>query len=124
MGRLIVVSSLLLAACKGIPETEFIGQYEDLYCSGYVLCATDEMLRTVGQRECLEYFRDQTYPDPPECPYRAEQAEGCVAELATSGCLDDDPEVPLICDEVYSGCDYPRLPPKAGVELSTAPEAE
>jgi hypothetical protein len=121
MGRLIVACCLLMAACKGIPESEFIGAYEDLYCSGYVLCATDEMLRTVGQRECLQYFPTQTYPDPPECTYDRVAAEQCLAELATSGCEGDDPEVPVACDGVYDGCEYPRLPLSEGPELSTSP---
>ena len=122
MVRTVVFAIFALSACDGLPENEFIGQYEDIYCSGYQLCATDEMLRTVGQRECLQYYRAQEYPSPPECPYDAVAAEECVAEFASSGCLGDDPEVPVICKDVYSACDMPRLPPAEGPEFETEAE--
>jgi hypothetical protein len=99
----------LLVGCKGISEEQFIGEYEDLYCSGYVLCATDEMLRTVGQRECLQDLRAKDYPEPPECPFDREMAEACLTELATAGCDNDDPEIPILCEDVYTGCAMPEM---------------
>jgi len=120
--------SLFAGGCKGISENDFIAAYETSYCEGYVLCATDEMLRTVNHRECLEWYADAPYPgddgsssvDAADCKYDRVAAEACTLQLSTSGCDGDDPEVPTICDEVYSGCEYPRLPGKDGPEF--APE--
>lgn len=103
-----------LTACGGTTEAEFIEAYEPLFCQGYSLCATEEMLRTVNTRECLAYLRRDPYPRPPDCSFDRDAAELCLMELETSGCVDNDPEIPLACDEVYSGCPLPRVPPEDG----------
>lgn len=101
---------LVLGACKGIPETEFIAEYEALYCEGYAQCATDEAKRTVNERECLEFMRYQTYPEPPDCKFDRQVAEACIDGFAGLGCIGDQAELPLICQDVYSQCALPKLP--------------
>lgn len=104
---------VMLGACKGIPESDFIVEYETLYCSAYAACATDEMLRTTNERECLIWFSEMPYPPDDDCSFDRVTAELCVAELSTSGCLDEDPEVPAICDAVFGSgglCRPHRLP--------------
>jgi hypothetical protein len=110
MGRRYTFGLLVLAACKGIPETEFIAEYERLYCEGYALCATEEAKRTVNERECLEFMRYQRYPEPPDCKFDREAAEACILDFAGLGCVADVAEVPLICADVYSECALPDLP--------------
>jgi len=105
---------LLTAACGGVPEKSFIEEYEPLFCEGYAICATEEMLRTVNARECLQFLRQQDYPEPPECNYDAQAASDCIEELTAAGCVDNDPEVPEVCERVYSGCRVPRIPPEEG----------
>jgi hypothetical protein len=102
---------VLSGACKGIPEKDFIEEYEPLFCEGYALCASDEMLRTVGERECLQYLSTQEYPNPPDCRYDRKAAEACIEGLKSSGCAGVDPEIPQICADVYSGCKVPRIVP-------------
>lgn len=104
----------LVTACGGIPERTFIEEYEPLFCEGYALCATEEMLRTVNARECLQFLRQQPYPEPPECNYDAVAADECITGLEASGCEDNDPEIPEACERVYSGCRVPRIPPEEG----------
>lgn len=111
MRRALTLMVILTGACEGISEKEFVTAYEPLFCDGYTLCASDEMLRSVGQRECLQYLADQIYPNPPECSYDRVAAEACVEGLKTSGCAGVDPEVPQICADVYSGCRLPRVVP-------------
>lgn len=101
---------LLLGACKGISEKEFVAEWESLFCEGYVVCATEEMLLTVGQRECLQYLSGKDYPNPPECRYDRKLAEQCIDELTRSGCDGVDPEIPEVCASVYSECPFPRVP--------------
>lgn len=101
---------LALTACSGISEVEFVGEYEDLFCEGYALCATPEMLDAVNHRECLQYFRQQDYPEPPECRFDREAAEQCIEGLRTAGCVGADPEIPQICEDVYTACPFPRVP--------------
>lgn len=102
-----------LAACggEGLKEIEFIAEYEELFCEGYALCANDEMLRTVNHRECLEHLRYQPYPlDRPDCRYEQEAASACIEGLKQSGCTGVNPEVPQVCEDVWSLCPYPRIP--------------
>ncbi|HMV69696.1 MAG TPA: hypothetical protein PKA64_22830 [Myxococcota bacterium] len=110
MARGHTIGLLLLTACKGIPETEFIAGYERLYCDGYALCASEEAKRVVYERECLEYMRYEPYPEPPDCKFDREAAEACITDFAGMGCVGTDPEIPLICADVYSQCALPRLP--------------
>lgn len=110
--------AVLASACGGIPERTFIEEYEPLFCDGYAICATEEMKRTVNARECLQFLRQQTYPEPPECNYDAQAAEDCIAGLEASGCVDNDPEIPEPCERVYSGCRVPRVPPEEGYQAN------
>lgn len=112
MRRHLAIAILVGASgCEdAFPEFDFIPAYEVQYCTTYEVCASDEMLRDVGQRECLEYLRAEDYPLPPECKYDTEAAEACLAELKTAGCEGVDPAWPEVCDEVYSLCPYPRVP--------------
>jgi hypothetical protein len=105
------------AGCKGVSEFDFIADYEARYCERYVLCATDEMLRTVNHRECLEYYRYQEYPQPPECPFDRKAAETCLDNLSASGCEGNDPELPASCLAVFSDCQFPLLPREDGDTL-------
>ncbi len=107
----------LSAACEGTSRSDFIERYEELFCEAYTVCATDAMLVTIGERECYEYLRYGEYPDDAACKYQADAAEQCLAELSGSGCVDDNPEIPLICGDVFSQCPLPRLPPKDGVDV-------
>ncbi len=109
-----IAVSLSVSACGGIGERTFIEEYEPLFCQGYGLCATEEMLRTVNVQECLQFLRQQDYPEPPDCTYDATAAEQCIDALLSSGCVDNDPEIPEVCERVYSGCRIPRVPPEAG----------
>lgn len=111
MRRALMFLVVLSGACKGIPEKDFIEEYEPLFCEGYALCASDEMLRTVGERECLQYLSTQEYPNPPDCRYDRKAAEACIEGLKSSGCAGVDPEIPQICADVYSGCKVPRIVP-------------
>lgn len=113
-----VALGVLASGCSGIPEKEFIVDYEVLYCEGYELCANEDMLRTVGVRECLQYYRYAEYPQPPDCRYDRRAAEACVEELSLSGCTGPDPTVPQICNDVYSGCRMPRLPRSTGPQVT------
>lgn len=108
------IVGMLATACGGFPERTFIEEYEPLFCQTYALCATPEMLRTVNARECLQHLRQQDYPSPPECLYRSEFAEACLDLLAEGGCVGNDPEFPDECNEVYSRCPLPRVPPERG----------
>jgi hypothetical protein len=112
--RWTAIALLSVTGCQGVAEVDFIKEYEELYCRGYVLCASDEMLRTVGERECHQYFRAQDYPDDPACRYDKEAAEACLANLSVAGCEDNDPLLPESCVTVYSECQYPRLPQEDG----------
>lgn len=110
MRRLALGAPLLALACGGVSENDFIVAYEVAYCEAYELCATPEMLRNVGQRECLVWYRDQRYPEPPECPYERDAAEVCLTDLATAGCEGVNPALPASCREVYTQCRLPLLP--------------
>lgn len=120
VGALVALSAS--SGCTDEEEFEFIADYEELYCDAYVLCASDEMLRVINHRECLEYYRGETYPDTPDCRFDPDAASACVELLRTAGCSGDDPELPAVCDDVYSGCLYPTLPPADGPEFEVAPE--
>lgn len=111
MRRALILLVVLTGACKGIPEKEFIAAYEPMFCEGYALCASDEMLHSVGERECLQFLSVKTYPNPPECRYDRAAAQACLDELSASGCTGVDPEMPEICADVYSGCAIPRIVP-------------
>jgi len=111
MSRLAALALLFVSACNAYSDSEFIGEYERLYCESYALCASDEMARTVNEKECLEYLRYQRYPvDNNECKYNSDAAESCVTDLGKSGCTGDEPEIPLICEDVFSKCAIPHVP--------------
>lgn len=112
--RWMLAAVLGTSACAGIPEVEFISEYEVSYCRGYVLCASEEMLRTVGERDCHEFFRKTDYPEGPECNYDREAAEVCLENLSTAGCADNDPVLPQSCVDVYSKCQFPLVPREDG----------
>ena len=100
-----------LPACDTITDAEFIASYEQAYCESYALCATDEMTRTVNEFECLEYLRYQVYPTRNnECKFQPDAAESCIADLPSAGCTGADPTIPLICEDVFSKCQLPRIP--------------
>lgn len=105
----------LLAGCGGLPENDFIVDYEVQYCTTYRACATPEMLEVVQERECLAWYRLQAYPNPPECAYDAVAAEACIEALAAATCDGVDPLLPPECEAVYTECPFPRLP-RGGVE--------
>ncbi len=105
----------LLGGCAGVSEYDFIVDYEVQFCTTYPVCATPEMLEVVQERECLGWLRRQTYPQPPDCRYDRVAAEVCLEAIAAGTCDGVDPELPALCDDVYSGCALPRLP-KGGVE--------
>ena len=109
---IVLLASMGAAACGGISENEFILEYEDLYCRTYVICASDEMLRSVNERECRAHLADQTYPNTPDCRYDREAAEACIDVFRQAGCVEDDPEIPGLCELVYSECALPDLPVK------------
>ena len=108
---LAIALSIVASACGGIPENEFIIDYEEAFCATYELCATEEMKRTVREKECHQHMRGQAYPEPPDCTYDREKAEECVAALEARECDGVNPLIPEPCDQVYTGCAYPRVQP-------------
>ena len=102
---------LVVGGCNSFTESDFVADYEELYCEAYATCASDEMRRTVNERECLEFLRYQVYPvRNNECKYSADAAESCITDLASAGCAGTEPEVPLICEDVFSKCLLPVVP--------------
>ena len=88
---------LALVGCGGMTENEFIGQYEELFCEGYSICASEEMLRTVNERTCLEHLRYEPYPvDRPDCRFDDEAAEACIEGFRRAGCIGVNPEIPQV----------------------------
>ncbi len=112
--RWLVAALIAVTGCAGIPQIDFVSEYEELYCDGYVICATDEMLRTVGERECHEFMRSTPYPDTPECKFDRVAAEACIENLGRAGCVGNDPELPQVCADVFSRCQYNILPREDG----------
>lgn len=104
-----------LAGCGGVPENEFIVEYEAWYCTTYRECATPEMLAVVQERECFAWYRKQEYPENVDCRYDGVAAEACLELLPEAGCDGVDPALPASCEDAYNGCPFPRLP-LGGVE--------
>jgi hypothetical protein len=105
----------LVGACdSGVSRSEFIEQYEVLFCQSYAICASEEMRNVIDERECLEYMRYEPYPEGAACMFEPSAAEQCVSEMAASGCIQNDPEIPLICADVFSQCALPRVPVRSG----------
>lgn len=106
---------LVLVGCGDtLTQNEFIAEYEELHCESYALCASEEMLRTVNERECLEHLRYEPYPtNQPDCRYEEEAAVACLEAMRTAGCVGVNPEVPIVCADVWSLCPYPRIVPVA-----------
>lgn len=103
----------LTVGCGGISENEFIVSYEDAYCAAYPQCASDEMNQSIGERECHQWYLGAEYPERQDgCIFDGELAEACVVALQTPVelCEGFDPKLPLVCEDVYSGCPVPRLP--------------
>lgn len=107
---IVAAAAVIFGGCDAVTENDFIAQYEDLYCKGYAICATDEMLRTINQRECLVYLSLQDYPERGACRYESDAAEACLEALSLAGCAGPDPEMPPICADVYSKCALPIVP--------------
>jgi hypothetical protein len=40
-----------------------------------------------------------------------EAAAACIEGLKQSGCTGVNPEIPAVCEDVWSLCPYPRIPP-------------
>lgn len=113
--RRVVAAVAFLAGCAGIPENDFIVDYEVQFCTTYAACATEEMLQVVQERECHAWLARQEYPNPPDCVYDGVAAQDCLDALAEGACAGVDPALPAACDAVYSACPIPRLP-SGGVE--------
>lgn len=130
--RAILAASVLVlplaTGCAGVQEDDFIVEWETQFCTLYASCASTEMLRSVGVRECHGYLRDQPYLDPPDCPYDAAAAAACLTDLQVAvdeqTCSGVDPALPPSCtpdgssSPIYSNCRIPRLPPVSRSSLT------
>jgi len=119
LGMFLLVS-VGLSACDVNARSEFLVAWEDAYCEAYTLCATDEMLRVIDDRECRAYLRTQDAPDAVSCKFDDEAAELCLVEMAASACDGADPEIPAVCAEAFSLCPLPTVPPSDGSGLPDA----
>ncbi len=108
----IIAGAIFAAGCEGVSESEFVVEYEQQYCARYPSCASPEMQQSVGERECLEWYRYADYPEPPECFFDPVAAEACLFALQnpTDLCDGFTPKLPLACEAVYGGCLPPQLP--------------
>lgn len=109
-----------MAGCDVNARSEFLVAWEDAYCEAYALCATEEMLRVIDERECHAYLRTQDAPDPVSCKFDSDAAELCLVEMAASACDAADPEVPAVCADAFSLCPLPTVPLSDGSGLPDA----
>ena len=70
-----------VAACAGAREPDFISEWEKAFCTAYVACGSEEMLRIVGERECHAFLRNSEYPLPPDCKDDGVLAQECLDGL-------------------------------------------
>ncbi|MCB9666189.1 MAG: hypothetical protein H6732_18920 [Alphaproteobacteria bacterium] len=128
LASLLALPSLLAGGCGGVIEDEFIVDWEVGFCDLYASCASDEMIRSVGVRECHAFLRSQAYPEPPDCTYDGVAAAACLVDLALAvdeqTCNGVDPALPASCTSdgtsspIYSGCRVPRLAPVSRASLT------
>lgn len=97
-----------LAGC-GYSDTSFINDYVDRHCDYALACYDEAALNFLGwdtEDACADDFGPEFSSEGLGCEFDKDAAKECIKQLKDVECAaaGQDPEIPSICDAVYSNC--------------------